>query len=31
MVERWGGNVGYLPRQTRGSRFWVRLPKLEAS
>lgn len=30
MVERWGGSVGYLPRQPRGSRFWVRLPKVEA-
>jgi signal transduction histidine kinase len=29
-VERWGGTIGYLPRQPRGARFWVRLPKLTA-
>jgi hypothetical protein len=28
MVERWGGSVGYAPRVNRGSRFWLRLPKL---
>jgi signal transduction histidine kinase len=28
MVERWGGTVGYAPRPPRGSRFWLRLPKL---
>ncbi|HYE74553.1 MAG TPA: HAMP domain-containing sensor histidine kinase [Blastocatellia bacterium] len=28
MVERWGGSIGYLPRQPRGSRFWLRLSKL---
>lgn len=31
MVERWGGSIGYLPRQPRGSRFWIRLAKLGAS
>lgn len=24
-VERWGGKIGYSPRQTGGSRFWFRL------
>ena len=28
MVERWGGSIGYAPRPHRGSRFWVKLPKL---
>lgn len=26
-VERWGGNIGYLPRSEGGSRFWFRLLK----
>lgn len=26
-VERWGGNIGYLPRNQGGSQFWFRLPK----
>jgi signal transduction histidine kinase len=26
-IERWGGNIGYLPRQEGGSRFWFRLPR----
>jgi signal transduction histidine kinase len=26
-IERWGGNIGYLPRPEGGSRFWFRLPK----
>ncbi len=26
-VERWGGNIGYLPRPGGGSRFWFRLLK----
>lgn len=28
MVERWGGSIGYSPRSKRGSRFWIRLPKI---
>jgi hypothetical protein len=28
MAERWGGSIGYAPRPQRGSRFWVKLPKL---
>lgn len=31
MVERWGGTIGYTPRANRGSRFWIRLPKLIAT
>lgn len=31
MVERWGGTIGYSPRANRGSRFWVRLPKLAST
>ena len=27
-IERWGGSIGYLPRESSGSRFWFRLPKL---
>ena len=27
-VERWGGTIGYLPRNSGGSRFWFRLPRL---
>ncbi|AFY45409.1 sensor histidine kinase KdpD [Nostoc sp. PCC 7107] len=26
-IERWGGSIGYSPRQEGGSRFWFRLPK----
>ncbi|MCC5639590.1 sensor histidine kinase [Nostoc sp. CHAB 5844] len=26
-IERWGGTIGYLPRQEGGSRFWFRLPR----
>ncbi|QSJ20732.1 ATP-binding protein [Nostoc sp. UHCC 0702] len=26
-VERWGGKIGYFPRQTGGSKFWFRLPR----
>jgi len=26
-IERWGGSIGYLPRQEGGSRFWFRLPR----
>ena len=26
-VERWGGEIGYLPRPEGGSRFWFSLPK----
>ncbi|MBD2596940.1 HAMP domain-containing histidine kinase [Nostoc spongiaeforme FACHB-130] len=26
-IERWGGNIGYLPRPEGGSRFWFRLPR----
>jgi len=26
-IERWGGKIGYLPRQEGGSRFWFRLPR----
>lgn len=25
-VTQWGGSIGYTPRPTGGSRFWVRLP-----
>jgi signal transduction histidine kinase len=25
-VERWGGQIGYEPREDGGARFWVRLP-----
>lgn len=28
MVERWGGTIGYEPRSKRGSKFWIRLPKI---
>ncbi|MGB5959569.1 MAG: HAMP domain-containing sensor histidine kinase [Coleofasciculaceae cyanobacterium] len=28
-VERWGGTIGYLPRNQGGSRFWFCLPKPE--
>lgn len=28
-VERWGGGIGYEPREGGGSRFWVRLPMAE--
>jgi hypothetical protein len=31
MVERWGGSIGYAPRSPRGSRFWVKLPKLASN
>ncbi|MFH7030985.1 MAG: sensor histidine kinase [Heteroscytonema crispum UTEX LB 1556] len=30
-VERWGGNIGYLPRPQGGSRFWFRLPRPASS
>ncbi|MBD2494185.1 sensor histidine kinase KdpD [Nostoc sp. FACHB-280] len=26
-IERWSGNIGYLPRPEGGSRFWFRLPR----
>jgi signal transduction histidine kinase len=26
-IKRWGGNIGYSPRQEGGSRFWFRLPR----
>jgi signal transduction histidine kinase len=26
-IERWGGELGYLPRTGRGARFWFRLPR----
>lgn len=25
-VHRWGGQIGYAPREERGARFWFRLP-----
>lgn len=28
-IERWGGNIGYSPRDRGGSRFWFRLPKVQ--
>jgi signal transduction histidine kinase len=31
MVERWGGSIGYEARAERGSRFWIRLPKLTST
>ena len=31
MTERWGGTIGYTPRANRGSRFWIRLPKLTST
>lgn len=31
MIERWGGTIGYAPRANRGSRFWLRLPKLAST
>ncbi len=27
MVERWGGRIGYEPRESGGSRFWFELPR----
>lgn len=27
-IERWGGNIGYSPRDRGGSRFWFSLPKV---
>ncbi len=29
-VERWGGEIGFTPRENRGSRFWFRLLKTDA-
>jgi signal transduction histidine kinase len=26
-IERWGGTIGYSPRDEKGSRFWFRLPR----
>lgn len=26
-IERWGGEIGYVPRAGRGARFWFRLPR----
>ncbi|MBE9006535.1 sensor histidine kinase [Fortiea sp. LEGE XX443] len=26
-VKRWGGDIGYLPRQEGGAKFWFRLPR----
>ncbi len=31
MVERWGGKIGYQPRQSGGSRFWFELPRIPAA
>ncbi|HEX4945935.1 MAG TPA: HAMP domain-containing sensor histidine kinase [Blastocatellia bacterium] len=31
MVERWGGSIGYAPRPNRGSRFWIKLPKVTSN
>jgi signal transduction histidine kinase len=28
-VEHWGGEIGHLPREQGGTRFWFRLPKPE--
>jgi signal transduction histidine kinase len=25
-IERWGGQIGYEPREKTGARFWFRLP-----
>ncbi len=30
-IERWGGVIGYAPRDEGGSRFWFRLPKPSSS
>ncbi|MBU7586693.1 MAG: sensor histidine kinase [Nostoc sp. TH1S01] len=30
-IERWGGNIGYLPRPEGGSKFWFRLPRPRGS
>lgn len=27
-VEGWGGKIGYRPRETGGTRFWFRLPRI---
>ncbi|WGV25246.1 sensor histidine kinase [Halotia branconii] len=27
IIERWGGEIGYLPNPKGGSRFWFRLPR----
>lgn len=27
-IETWGGTIGYSPRESGGSRFWFRLPKI---
>ena len=29
-VERWGGQIGYEPRESGGSRFWFRLKRAGA-
>ncbi len=28
MVEKWGGTIGYQPRETGGSEFWFQLPRV---
>ena len=30
-VEGWGGEIGYSPRETGGTRFWFRLPRITES
>lgn len=30
-IERWGGEIGYEPREEGGARFWVRIPRANGS